>query len=235
MAKIIECPLCGKQINTSLFRGNSDYLTVADGGNSITCCEDCYEKYKVLAKAEKTRFSAKYDNLRKQRIKLNNEELGKVYAGYVAEMHAQNEKYGHLNPEYTIGCFGVDHEGRFCAVERAVGFGNEDYNADDMILTVSLHGTSDSCMFDKNDITKIEYKRCSAPVRDSDSGESIASYDIFLNPLAPITYKPCVARVCVYAEGNLFNVGKRLEQKVVEMLVEFRNAIGSDLPITKIK
>ncbi len=235
MAKTFTCPLCGKEIKCGFFSTERAYLTVTDNYDQITCCEECGEKYKAEAKEEKYRFSAKVENARaKTHVKMKDAELGKAFAAYLAEKEQQKAKAEGLTELYSIGCFRVDDKGNFATIERSRALGHRDLNTEDTLLTIEAGSISDSYMFNKNDITKLEYRRCSAPASAGFLTDVYsASFDVFLNDESVITYKPCVARVGVVVEANMFTAGSKLEKKLLAILDEFKDAIGTELPIKK--
>ena len=86
-------------------------------------------------------------------------------------------------------------------------------------------------LFDKS---KIEYAKNHIGSFDG-LFHKIYSFAIRLNDESVMTYKPCVTRTSAPGTGFGFGYQKSAEKKLIKQLEEFKQAIGSDLPIVKVK
>lgn len=108
-----------------------------------------------------------------------------------------------------------------------------------MVKNIDKSQDQESCCFDKNDITRIEYKRdnlIGLKVSSWDFTHEYYTYTVRFNSESTLTYKPCITRTAVLGRGFLvFGFKKAAEQELIKQLMTLRNAIGSDLPIVKVK
>ena len=126
----------------------------------------------------------------------------------------------------------LDDDGNFSVREYGKGNENLDITAEDMVKS-HLKVETDCHFFDKNDITKIEYAKNKMGSFDG-LFHKIYSFAIRLNDETVMTYKPCVTRTATAGAGFAFGYQKSAEKKLIKELEEFKQAIGSDLPIVKV-
>lgn len=232
MAKTTNCVFCGKELKSGLFRGDDYALTIGDG--YVTCCEECLDTYSDDAKRHKKRLIVKLENLKRasKRKKISEKELAEMYMVYRKEEETQMEKCGAQIPTDILGCFVYGDRGGFAVKEQKTGFANSDITAKDMVKTLDKADEYDCFFFDKEDITKLEYRPAG-----SGSGLTMFSaafaYEIRLNDEKVLTYKPCIAKMAVVGTG-LFK-RKSADKNMYLFLNLFRKRIGSDLPIVKVK
>ena len=233
MAKTTNCAFCGKEITKGFFTG--DDRTVDTGGGSITCCEDCYKLYHADEKKHRTRFGTKIENWKKaSKRKPSQKELADMYVRYLKEEAEQSAKCGIQIMNATLGCFVLGDNGCFAVREKRIG--SNSISAKEMIKTLDKAVDLESFYFDKDDITKLEFKRTG--IGDPLTLFSTAfSYEIRLNDEKVLTYKPCMAEMAVIGSGIGLYIFKRksADKKMYKFLEDFRQVIGSDLPITKVK
>lgn len=234
MAKVVNCPFCGEEVTKGIFSGDDCSLDVGTF-KPITCCPKCYKKYKGGVKENKERFSVKFNTMKKaNKTKYAEKVVADLYKTYVEEKEKQYAK--HPNAEFKhLGAFFVfDDEGNFSVREYGKGLVNTDITAADMVRSSFDSVTTDCHFFDKNDITKIEYAKNHIGSFDG-LFHKIYSFAIRLNDESIMTYKPCVTRTAAAGAGFGFGYQKSAEKKLIKQLEEFKQAIGSDLPIVKVK
>lgn len=231
MAKLTNCVFCNKELTKGFF--SEDVERIDLGGGSLTCCTDCYKKYRGDAKRIRKRFGTKIENLKKAgKRKLSENELAEMFLLYLKEEAEQIAKCGEEEPEKFVSFFGVNEKGYFSVKEQPISAVNTDVTARQMIKTIKKSDDFDSVCFDKDDITKLEFRPTG--VGDTLTLFSTAySYEIRLNDEKVLTYKPCIAKIAVVGQG-LFT-RKSADKQLYKMLEVFRMCIGSDLPVTKVK
>lgn len=231
MAKMTNCAFCGKELKKGFF-GGDDYL-IDTGAGLLTCCEDCLDKYRGDEKRHRKRFEAKMENLKKAgKRKVSKQELASMYMTYLQEEEDQMRKGGALFPMDVTGCFILGGDGHFAVREQKIGFGNSDVSAKDMVKTLNKAGDYDSLFFDKEDVTKLEFR--STGIGDPLTLFSTAySYEIRLNDEKVMTYKPCITRMAVLGTGIFKR--RSANKKMYRLMETFKQYIGSDLPVVKVK
>ena len=239
MAKTKECAFCGKELSAGFFTGNSTSLDVGVAV-FVTCCEDCYEKYRECAKTSRKRFDVKFANYKRAaKKKPSNKEIANMFKTYLEEEQQQLNKAGNEELDMVMGCFCFNKNGFFAVRELEQGFIKSDVNAKDMLKTLDKAYDVDSLPFNKDDITKIEYARVGIgdPMGIPVGLFRIAySYEIRLNDQKVMTYKPCITRMAVIGNGFLtFGCKRSANKQMFKFLNEFKTIIGSDLPIVKVK
>lgn len=218
-------------IDERIFQG--DDFVLDTGAGNITCCESCHDKYRDEMKRHKERFGTKIDNLKNaSKRKLSEKELAEMYLLYTAEEQKQLAKCGAESADQYRIWFGCNDRRYFAMKELRVGAGNNDISAKQMLKTLDKTTQYDSLCFDKDDITKLEF-------RQAGSGSTLSlfstaySYEIRLNDEKILTYKPCITKTAVVGSG-LFTK-KSAEKQMYNLLEMFQRAVGTDLPITKVK
>ncbi len=232
MAKTTNCSLCGKELSKGFLSGDNYNIDV--GPKVITCCEDCLNKYKPLAKENKKRFTIKYENLKKAtKGKYSEQEIGNMFLTYLDEKNKQYEKIGDVLLTNSMIGFSFNYDGLFSVREFGKGFSNQDISVKDMIKSYKKAENTDCHVFDINDITKIEYAK-------NGSGtflgliRKVYSFNIRLNDEKIMTYKPCITRAATIGMGFMFGYQKSAEKQLVKALKEFSKHIGCNLPIVKV-
>ena len=234
MAKTTNCSFCGKEITKGIFNGEDCTLDLGTGTKLITCCQECHDKYKSELKANKKRFLTKFDNMKRAtRAKYSEKEIAKLFMTYLEEKESQYAKYPDATATHIGSFFMTDDAGNFTVAEYGKGISNIDITAKDMVKSY-LSVETDCHFFDKNDITKIEYAKNHMGSFDG-LFHKIYSFAIRLNDESVMTYKPCVTRTSAPGTGFGFGYQKSAEKKLIKQLEEFKQAIGSDLPIVKVK
>lgn len=232
MAKSTNCAFCGKEITKGFLKGDAEYLSF-NLEIGVTCCPDCEKMYGKESVSGHERFGAKIYNYKKARkIKLSEKEIAHMFLQYLRDEEAQKAKYGNEIPDGHYSFFSYNPNGCFCVREFQSGFVNSDVSAKDMIKSMEKSYNYDSYMFDKNDITKIQYRRKS--MGDPLGLFSVAySYDIILNDEKEFSYKPCLTRTAMIGRGLPFMKGWSADKKIKKELELFKSLINSDLPIKK--
>ena len=234
MAKTVHCVFCGKELTTGLFKGTSEELEIAELVY-LTCCHDCKEALEETAKEERERFTTKLGNYKRATGKKpKGAELAQLYTTYLQERSRLGEvpcgEIAGFNRFYW-----VTTDGMFAVRETKTGFVNSDVSAKDMVKSLEMAGDVDSFVVSKDEIDRIEYRQVGI-------GEPLGlfniaySFEIRLNDEKVITYKPCITRTAMLGKGfcGLFN--KRSARKQMEKLLgEFKEHIGSDLPIVRVR
>lgn len=233
MAKITNCSFCGKELTKGIFKGDDYYLDL--GMYGATCCEDCYNKRKNISKPDKKRIETKLDNFKRAtKNKPSEKDIAIMFDKYFEEKGIQEEKCGAEVPDVAFGCFCCNSAGYFSVREYSMTFSNQDVSAKSMIKSLDKAVDTQCICFDKNDITKIEYAKIG-------SGDPLGlfataySFAIRLNDEKIMTYKPCITRTAMVGRGLFFGHQKSAEKRLIDQLNEFKKAIGSDLPIVKVK
>lgn len=234
MSKNLKCAFCGKEIVSGWFSGTAAYIDV---GTFVDCCEECHDQYKPYAKEHKERFSTKLENYKRAtKKKLTGKEVADMFVAYLEEEKECYNKTIYADPDMfkAFYVYDSDYPNYFSTREFGTGFLKSDISAKRMVKSLEKSEDTLCCCFDKNDITKIEY----APIGSGDPlglFKQAFSYAIRLNDETVMTYKPCIARTAVLGSGFLFGYKKSANKKMVKILNEFKNQIGSDLPIVKVK
>ena len=234
MAKTVNCAFCGKELTSGFLNGNTTSVDL-DAFVSIICCEECKNKYKPTVKNNKDRFVLKYESLKKTtKKKYSQNEIADMYLTYLNEKEIQENKCGEEIPDMCFNCFVYNSNGYFSVREFGKGFINTDFSAQSMLKSLNKAQDTDCMMFDKNDITKIEYAQLG--FGDPLGLFSVAySYAIRLNDETVMTYKPCITRTASLGNGFIFGYAKSAEKNLIKQLNEFKKIIGCDLPIVKVK
>lgn len=234
MAKIVNCSFCGEEVTKGFFSGDDCSLFVGTV-KTITCCPKCYKKYKNKVNDNKDRFLIKLENMKKaKKSKLTEKDIAQAFATYIEEKEKQYSKISNAAMEHLDAFFIYDDKGRFSVREYGKGLGNLDITAKDMVKSFTEAAETDCHFFDKNDITKIEYAKNNAGSFDG-LFHKVYSFAIRLNDESVMTYKPCVTRTASVGAGFMFGYQKSAEKKLLEQLELFKEVIGSDLPIVKVK
>lgn len=235
MAKQVNCDFCGKELTKSFIGGEAKSFCVGDA-TFVTCCDECLAKYSELGPYREKRFGAKLINYKKanKTKKLSSSEIAKMYAQYVADEEERKISNNEALGQY-YKFFLTNADGKFFVKERAFDVRDQDYSLKKMAKSISKTLDINSVFFDKSDITKIEYAQ-------DGHGDPVGlftlaySFIIRLNDEKVLTYKPCITRDAVIAHGFLFfGFKKSAEKHLLYDLNEFKKAIGSDLPIVKVK
>jgi len=233
MAKTGICPICGKEIIYGILNGNVEELKLT-ADDYLDCCGDCKKEYKEIVKAAKPKFEAKLHNYkRRNKGKLDNDTLGKLFMTYLNEATLQMEKNSGQVPDNQRCFYVYNKDGYFNVREWKLGFLNKDISVTDMVKSTIKNSNTDGMMFTKDDITRIEFRRDKFP---SSAGlfKYVASYDIRLNDESVMTAKPCITRIAIVTTATMFNAGSALDKKMTEILNDFKKVIGSDLPVVKV-
>ncbi len=234
MAKITNCAICGKEITKGFLSGDADTLSFSLDV-SITCCEECAKTFKDPEVFDHARFAKKIYNYKKvTKRKLTDGEIGRMFVQYTSDIqNHRNSKYFETEIAYN-GFYHCDGNGNFSVKEFQLGFINSDVSVNDMAKSIiaSQLIRGGEGVFDKNDISKIAYRR--KGIGDPCGLFSVAyTYDIILNDEATFTYKPGMTRVAVIGRGLPFLWVFSANKKVKNILNEFKEDIGSDLIIEK--
>lgn len=231
----VNCDFCGKELKTSLFKGELKVLSIGKG--SLSCCQECYDKYKDGEVTRENRFYTKLENYKKaNKIKsISSKDIANMYKAYVDEETQQIIKLGGEIPNKAAGCFILSQNGAFSVREFSTKYSNEDVSAKAMLKSLNkAQSNTECCFFSKDDITKIEYAK-------SGMGAFIGlfsqaySFNIRLNDEKVMTYKPCITRTAQVGRGFGLGYQKSAEKRLVDQLNMLKKAIGSDLPIVKVK
>ena len=235
MAKTTTCAFCGKEITKGLFSSDSQLLALG-GFETLDVCEDCKKHYEVVESQVKNRFGPKLMNyMRTNKIKKNDQhEIAKLYDQYVRAEAENVLAYSSVEFKCFRDFYCHDQNGHFTVKEFANGILGKDIGAGQMVKTVEKSKKTNDGVFTKDDITKIEFAKNSTgtflgPFRQA------FSFSIRLNDETEIQYNPCITRSVVIGYGFLFGYRRSAEKKLIKELEGFKKAIGSDLPIVKVK
>lgn len=231
MAKMKNCALCGAEVKSGLFSGDAELLDVGD--NLITLCPHCYAKYKKDEKLHAKRFGAKLRTyLRANKLKkLDQQEIMRLYAAYRQEGASCGNNIS-LCDKYTIFGGGIKYtnDGLFSAMEFSNDFLHTDISATDMIRSARKATNDREIWFTKDDITRIEL----VPNRMGTFCNLFTkaySYTIRFNDQHQLHYRPCITRVAALGHGFAIGYRKSAEKKLMKQLEQFRQAIGTELPV----
>ena len=235
MAKTTVCAICGKEINKGFLGSNVEHLDIGSAAFGLTCCKECHATYKSVAIRHKERFNAKLENFKRanKKKKLSEQEVGALFVEYAAASKPEKPlDKSQILPNFSH-FYRYSEEGRFAVREFALGFFNSDVCAKAMVKSKAESALLDFNVFDRNDITKIEYSRAGSG--DPLGLFSIAySFNIRLNDERVMTYKPCITRAAFVGHGFGFGYYRSAEKKLIAELEALKRIIGSDLPITKV-
>ena len=232
MAKLTKCELCGKEITKGLFKGEDQYLEIASFEN-ITCCDECYSKYKKLAKEMKENFTVKLANYKwATKRKPKGAELAELYLKYINEVISYTDAT--KNEEITGfgGFYTYNDNGVFGWTERQIGFMGSDISTKDKIKALDKNLRCEAFCFTKNDVSCIQYRLCER--QELSLFKTAYSVEICLNRTKELTFKPCYGKTVVIASG-WFGLKKKARRQVVALLEEFKQNVGCNFPITEVK
>ncbi len=229
MAKTAKCAFCGAEVTTGLFTGNAEELQLSQ---TVTCCESCHRKFSVAIAGKEYRIINKLENMKRSaKVKLSNEEIAKLVNKYLAEETQQKEKAGNQELEHFTGFFAHNKFGFFTVRE----FQLSGFLADDESSSITASQYVEGVPFDKNDITRIEYRKATKIGRSTGLFSELHTFEVRLNDEKVFTYKPCITRAVVEGKGLMpFLAAKNAEKHFVEQLQQFKQIIGSELPIVKV-
>ena len=235
MAKIRNCAFCNTELTTGFFNGNAETIEI---GQTIICCENCKRIMTKEIGSSKNRLETKINNFKKaSKVKLSGESVATLIMKYLEEEQQFKEKNGAQTIDkfqsfYTFNNNGYFSVHEFKGIESMLDSGNTESIASDKLLSQLC----DTAPFTKDDITKIEYRFTSWHGERVNLFTEVHSIEIRLNDEKQFTYKPCITRLGVVGKGLLPNLAKRnAEKQIIEILKEFKETIGSDLPIVKVK
>ncbi len=234
MSKVTSCAFCGKPITKGFLSGDATSLSFSLDV-SVTCCEECEKKYSNELYYSHDRFAKKiYNYQKKAKVKLTDRQIARYFLQYTNDINKHNEKTAfEATPEF-YAFYNYDEKGRFSVEEFQLGFRSRDIKIDDMAISKIENYTAIDNVFDKNDITKIAYRR--KRLGDIRGLFSAAyTYDIILNDETVFTYKPCVTRYAVIGRGLPYLWFLSADKQVKKALEQFKETIGSDLPIERAK
>ena len=159
MSKVTNCAFCGKQITKGFLSGDATELTLSLDV-AITCCEECEKKYSNELYYDHERFAKKiYNYQKKAKVKLTDRQIAHYFLKYTNDINKHNEKMAfEATPEF-YAFYNYDEKGRFSVEEFQLGFRTRDIKIYDMALSKMENVTAIDNVFDKNDITKIAYRR----------------------------------------------------------------------------
>lgn len=234
MAKMINCPFCGKEIKKGLF-SSEQMVLVLGKGFSVDCCSECYEKYKDAVKADKNRFGIKLNNMKKAtKIKLKPEEIAKLFVEYENDYQQHLIKGGLKSPHSRYACFCLADDGFFSMRETSLAFEDEDVSPKDMIKSLKKADSTGCLYFTKDDITRIEYAKVGIGSFLGLTNKAY-SFNIRVNDEKVVTYKPCISRTAMLGKGFMFGYQRSAEKELLKHINKFKQHIGCDLPVVKVK
>lgn len=234
MAKTTSCAFCGVELKKGLFGGETEKIQFTN--KSITCCKECAKKYEFDVAIECTRFGTKLDNVIKTaKIRPTENEIAQMFVKYLDEKEYYKNKNGEQNLNDKLSFFSYSPEGYFSVLEFGKGFMNRDISIEDMVASAEMSKMLTGFnAFDKNDITKIEYAK-EGIGNFNGLFQKVYSFAIRLNDESVITYKPCITRVTTYGGGFGIGYYHSAKKRLIETLEDFKQIIGSDLPIVKVR
>lgn len=235
MAKVEKCVFCGAEVTTGLLKGNVEFFEIA--GATLPCCPDCHKTVSEEIAESQARISAKIKNFKKSsKVKLSNADIATLIKKYQEEEKQYAEKTQCEEPELFCEFYCFNENGHFTVREFEL-YGSLDSNsAVAMSMDKQLSQICNSFLFTKDDITKIEYRFTSWHGDSTGLFSEAHSIEIRLNDEKKFTYKPCITRMAVVGKGLFPNFAKKnAEKQVIAALKKFKEAIGSDLPIVKVK
>ena len=236
MAKTTTCCFCGKEVTKGFFKGTAENLNVGEF-ISLTCCDECYAKYKVrMFESAGKHFETKVNNIKKTtKRKLSEKEIADMMLVYLQEEKAQQAKAAGQEATFIKGWYVYNEDGYFAVNEYEKGFLQSDISAKQMVKSLSsTELLVFNTMFTKEDITKIEF--CCSGIGDPLGVFTVAySFNIRLNDESVMTYKPCVTRCAVLGTAFPGFWKRSAVKKMYKELENFKKMIGSDLPVVKVK
>ena len=235
MAKVEKCVFCGAEVTTGMFKGTAEYFEIADA--MLPCCPDCHKTVSEEIAESQSRISAKIKNFKKSsKVKLSNADIATLIRKYQEEEKQYAEKTEYEEPELFCEFYCFNKNGHFTVREFELYGSSGGGNVTSMSFDKQLSQLCNSFLFTKDDITKIEYRFTSWHGDSTGLFSEAHSIEIRLNDEKKFTYKPCVTRMAVVGKGLFPNLAKKnAEKQVVEVLKKFKETIGSDLPIVKVK
>lgn len=230
MAKTVTCAFCGAPLTKGLIRGTARGLSIADG-IVVHCCESCLESEKALAKLLRPRFTAKLENCKWENgVKFTEAQIMQMYRNYAKECASYLEEG--LVPSERAEFYSFDKNGRFGWMERKVGRSADDASHEGSLYTHKQEGC-DTFGFTKDDISCIEFRLN----RGERSGLFKRNYsvEICLNHEDSVSFRPCYGITVVQGSGVMFGYRHSARKRADELLRQFKNHIGSELPVREVR
>jgi hypothetical protein len=232
MAKTTHCAFCGKELTSGFFSGDACSLDVG-GVALVDCCQECHDKYAKESKRVHKRFSVKIANYKKAtKQKVDSKTLVDFFLRYLAEEKEQIARCGTGSSKANAGYFACEEDGTFAITEFELG---ADVSAKQMIKSGKKAMDTGEVRFNKDDITKLEYR--TTMVGDSLSLFSTAfSFEVRLNDEKVFTYKPCITKMFFVGTGLFPHTQKKkAKEQCAAVMRIFQKAIGSNIPIVEVK
>ena len=213
------------------------WISIGPKSEGFDLCKECYDKYE-LNEIDEERLEVKVGNYHKiHKTKLTAKQSADIFLSYVNERDRYNELIKYPLPEFFIGPFACNRNGYFYVKEYPKNnFETKDIGHKEMLKSaIQSQNEASCCCFTKDDVTKIEFAKSSFMGSPAGLFKIYYSYNIRLNDESEVTYKPCITKITVWGYG--FGLGHRTsaEKSLVKQLTEFKDAIGLDVPIVKVK
>ena len=233
MAKTKVCPFCGKEYQDKFFGSSeADILEFGEGltFTSVSCCNDCGNRYREEVKKEGKRFAVKVANMKSAtKKKFKDADIARKFSAYLAEKATY--------PEYTGEqalpmCFAfISPDGHFGMTEFYTE--NSEYSLKQYEKSMNkIFAWESDRLFTARDVSKLEYRQVG--MKDmTGMFSAVLTYDIRLNDEKTMTYKPCIARFFVSGKG--LRPAHSAEKEIIRQLEVFKSKVGVNLPITKVK
>ncbi len=246
MAKVKNCPFCGKEIKVGflgIFGGDAKKMELGDIA-SIRVCEDCEKKHHQFVENDNGRFGVKFKNFIEANDKnFDDKVIANMFLAYCEQAQSYKLKCNDEKPITPVGNFyDYSENGFFWTLEATTGYDDpKDYLEENLLKFKEGTSLKSPCGFTKNDISCIEY--CvlyESNDRDEFGGSNSKRYSLVgikLNDYTQLTYKPCFTKaVVITLYKGLVAKEKNVERNILTQIEEFRSAIGAnDIPIVKVK
>ena len=231
MNKTVTCAFCGKEMTNGFMKKESRALDVGVGV-SVDCCPDCCTpEREAMTLMYHDVFSDKLDNCAWAHRKLvfKKEESVKMYLPFCEERFALDKKYIGIQPTQQGDFYRYDNQGHFTWREQKISFIASDKNK---VLSVQLNQVGGS-VFSKEDISCIRF--CVSNRKELKPFVQNYTVEICVNDMHTVSGKPQFTRTEIIVKGMPFTAKKRATAAAQKLLEQFRQDIGSNLPVEAVK
>lgn len=231
--KVTTCSYCGKELKTNLLLGNEKLLSPADD-ILISCCPDCYRQREKEADKVHDQLTAKVKNyMRKHKMYglIPDEQARPIYEQYLQDRAALQAGRENILPLKKGDFYQYDANGYFRWRESDISM---DWNTtNNKYKTVKNGLVNDPDVYHRDDIQFIRYRVSSHQALDM--FHHACTVDVCVNEMDTISAKPQTVRFVVVTKGLHLSFTKKACEDAARQVEAFRKAIGSDLPIERVK
>ena len=230
--KMNNCSFCGKEITTGFLKGNEQILSPASD-ILISCCPDCYRQRKAQAEEVYDQLTAKVKSYmcKKNIVVVPKEQQRPIYEQYCQERAALQAGRGQIRTDVKGHFFRCNADGYFRWYEAAIG---NDFNTrKSKVKTMKNTLDVNNDVYNKDDVGFIRYRVCSFDTLGLFS--LCCTVEVCVNDIDTVSAKPQTTKFILTSKGLLWSLKKKCRREAREILEDFRDVIGSNLPVEEVK